>query len=256
MHVTAIEAFRDNYIWAIRADADAAHVAVVDPGDAAPVLAALERHGWTLSAILITHHHFDHVGGLQDLLAHADVPVFGPDNSDIRGISKVVRDGDHVRVPGTGHQLTVGTVPGHTLDHIFYYGHGAVFCGDTLFSAGCGRLFEGTPTQMYGSLSRLRELPDDTRVYCTHEYTLSNLAFADAVEPDNPAIDDYTEYATRLRRQDLPTLPSFMALEKRVNPFLRWQEPAVRDAAARFAGEPLNDDVAVLAALRRWKDEF
>lgn len=256
MHVTPIPAFQDNYIWAIRADADASQVAVVDPGDAAPVLDALRTNDWTLSAILITHHHFDHVGGLSALLAHAEVPVFGPDNPDIRGISRVVSDGDHVNVPGTGHRFAVGAVPGHTLDHIFYYGHGAVFCGDSLFSAGCGRLFEGTPQQMFASLSRLRALPDDTRVYCTHEYTLANLAFADAVEPNNPAIDDYIEYATRLRRQDTPTLPSFMALERRVNPFLRWQEPVVRDAAARFAGEPLNDDVAVLAALRRWKDEF
>ena len=256
MHVTPLPAFQDNYIWALRADDDATDVAVVDPGDAAPVLEALHEKAWNLSAILITHHHFDHVSGVVPLLEHASVPVFGPDSPDIRGVSEVVGDGDEVVVPGTGLTFTVGTVPGHTLDHIFYYGHGGVFCGDTLFSAGCGRLFEGSPNQMFDSLSRLRALPDDTRIYCAHEYTLSNLAFADAVEPDNPAIDDYTEYAHRLRRQKTPTLPSFMALEKRVNPFLRWDVATVRDAAARFAGKPLNDDIDVLAALRRWKDAF
>lgn len=256
MHVTPLPAFRDNYIWALRAAGDAAEVAVVDPGDAEPVLTALRERDWRLSAILITHHHFDHVGGIPELLQHSDVPVFGPDNADIRGISKVLRDGDSVHVPGVDIRFEIGAVPGHTLDHIFYLTDGAVFCGDALFSAGCGRLFEGEPKQMFASLARLRALPDNTRVYCTHEYTLANLAFADAVEPGNPAIDDYTEYAHRLRREDQPTLPSFIALEKRVNPFLRWQEPAVREAAARFAGQPLNDDVAVLAALRRWKDSF
>lgn len=256
MHVTPIPAFRDNYIWALRVDDDATDVAVVDPGDAGPVIETLKAREWRLKAILITHHHADHVGGVLDLLALGDVPVYGPAQLADKGVSTVVEAGNSLQLAAPALSFSVGAIPGHTLDHIYYHGHGALFCGDTLFSAGCGRLFEGQPEQMLTSLKSLCQYPDDTRVYCAHEYTLANLKFADAVEPANPAIDDYTEYAHRLRRQGLPTIPSFLALEKKVNPFLRCDVPAVRDAASRAAGQTLNDDVAVFTALRRWKDSF
>jgi hydroxyacylglutathione hydrolase len=256
LHVTCVRAFSDNYIWVVRAHADALDIALVDPGDAAPVIKAIETNGWQLRAILVTHHHFDHTGGIGELRAHLDGPIIGPDNAAIEHLSHTVSDGDTVELDALELHFEVGTIPGHTLDHIYYAGHDALFCGDTLFSAGCGRLFEGTPEQMHASLCRLRAMEDRTRVFCAHEYTLDNLKFADAVEPGNPSVDDYMEYAHRLRRQDLPTLPSHVALEKKVNPFLRFDQPAVRAAAERYAGEPLDSDVAVLAALRRWKDEF
>jgi len=256
LHVTAVRAFRDNYIWVMRTDADARDIAIVDPGDAKPVLEAIKANSWRLRAILITHHHADHTGGIKDLLPHLDGPVFGPDNPSIPHITQVVHEGDSVEIEALQRRFEVGCTPGHTLDHIFYAGHGVVFCGDTLFSAGCGRLFEGTPEQMHASLSRLRALPDNTRVFCTHEYTMDNLKFADTVEPGNPAIDDYMEYAHRLLRQNIPTLPSHIALEKKVNPFLRWDQPTVRAAAEQRAGKTLDSDAAVFAQLRRWKDEF
>jgi hydroxyacylglutathione hydrolase len=256
LHVTPVSAFRDNYIWIIQPNPDSRQVAIVDPGDAAPVIEAIEEHGWAPGAILLTHHHFDHVGGVLDLVSRYPVPVYGPDNSAIKGVTHVARSGDRVHLDELGLTFEVDAIPGHTLDHIYYYGHGALFCGDTLFSAGCGRLFEGTAQQMQASLARLRDMPDATRVYCAHEYTQSNLQFASAVEPDNPAIDDYIEFATRLRVQHMPTLPSHMALEKKVNPFLRWDHPDVRQAAMRHASAELSDDASVFAALRSWKDEF
>ncbi|MFK8016124.1 MAG: hydroxyacylglutathione hydrolase [Gammaproteobacteria bacterium] len=256
LHVTPVRAFRDNYIWMIRAHADADDVVIVDPGDAAPVMDALKERQWRVAAVLLTHHHFDHVGGVAALKERYDVPVYGPAGSTIPTITHPVTQGDTVTLAALDRVFEVGTIPGHTLDHIYYFGHDAVFCGDTLFSAGCGRLFEGSAKQMQASLATLRGLPDSTRVFCAHEYTLDNLKFADAVEPGNAAIDDYTEYASRLRREDLPTLPSHMALEKKVNPFLRWDTPAVREAAARHVGHALTDDVSVFETLRKWKDTF
>lgn len=256
LDVTPVRAFADNYIWMLRAGSDASRVAIVDPGDAGPVLAEIGERGWTPAAILLTHHHWDHTGGVGDLLEHFDVPVYGPDNPKIHGITHVVRDGDEIDVADMGLRFRVIAVPGHTLDHIAYIGHDAVFCGDTLFSAGCGKLFEGTAEQMQSSLSRLRGLHDRTRVYCAHEYTAANLAFAHAVDPANDAIDDYIEYAGRLTALGYPTLPSHMALEKRVNPFLRWDDPAVREAAARQSDSPLATAPEIFGALRAWKDRF
>jgi hydroxyacylglutathione hydrolase len=253
--VQPLPAFTDNYLWLLARGGDAV---VVDPGDAAVVQAHLERRQLRLAAILITHHHPDHTGGIAALCARWDVPVHGPraEAAKIAGLSDLLDDGDRVDVLGVTH--TVLAVPGHTLGHIAFHDAAAqrVFCGDTLFSAGCGRLFEGTPAQMHASLQRLAALPDATAVHCTHEYTMSNLAFAHAVEPDNADLQARIAEVQRLRAAGEPSVPSTIAAEKRHNPFLRTAVPAVRAAAERHAGAPLEDDVAVFAALRRWKDDF
>jgi hydroxyacylglutathione hydrolase len=254
--VLHVRAFEDNYIWLIRGTSDH-HVALVDPGDAAPLLEALPRLGLTPAAILCTHHHADHVGGISDLLRHfPGLPVYGPARENIPGRSHALDEGDEVILPTLGVQLQVLAVPGHTLGHLAYFGHGWLFCGDTLFSAGCGRLFEGTAEQMHASLSRLAALPADTLVYCAHEYTLANLRFAQAVEPDNHAIRRYRADAAARREHDEPTLPSSLAREREINPFLRTHVPAVRMAAEKYSGTTLSDNVSVFAAVRRWKDGF
>ena len=252
----AVGAFSDNYIWHFNGPRDRKRVAIVDPGDAEPVLQALEQRELEPAAILITHHHFDHVSGLPALRERFDVPVFGPGTSNIAGIDHEVGDGDTVHIDALGVSFDVLATPGHTLDHIAYFGHGSLFCGDTLFSAGCGRLFEGTPAQMRASLARLRDLDPHTHVYCTHEYTIANLRFAAAVEPDNHAIEDYAGFADRKRAWGEPTLPSTLGLEKRVNPFLRWDEASVAEAASRHAGRTLTDADDIFAAVRHWKDTF
>ncbi len=239
----------------IRADT-AAHVVAVDPGDAAPVFEFLQRERLTLAAILCTHHHADHVGGVTELTRAHSVPVYGPANDAIEGVTDPVRDGATVALPAVGASFRVLEIPGHTLDHIAYVNDELLFCGDTLFAAGCGRLFEGTPAQMHRSLSRLAALPETTRVYCGHEYTLANLRFALAVEPQNADAIAYRDEAQALRSRNEPTLPSTIGRERRINPFLRAAVPTVRGAAERQTGEPLADDVAVFAAVRRWKDNY
>ena len=235
------------------------HVAVVDPGDAAPVLAWLDENDVVLSAILATHHHADHVGGIRALRARYDVPVFGPAGESIPERTHALGEGDRIDVPGVDLSLSVLDIPGHTAGHIAYYRSGddpVLFCGDTLFAAGCGRLFEGTPAQMWSSLSKLAALAVATRVFCGHEYTLANLRFAAAVEPAN---DDIRARAVRerdKRAQDVPTLPSTIGAERATNPFLRASLPEVSAAAAARAGRPLGDVVAVFAALREWKNGF
>lgn len=250
----AIPAFADNYIWLLARDGRAA---VVDPGDAQPVLQTLAARELRLCAILVTHHHADHIGGLPELLRRFDVPVYGPaaEAPTIRRLTRTLRDGDRIELPELELGLRVIEVPGHTLGHIAYAGPDMVLCGDTLFSAGCGRLFEGTPQQMHRSLRRLAELGGETKVYCTHEYTLANLAFAHAVEPDNGEIAAYRDEVRTLRAQGCPSLPSSIARELAVNPFLRCGQPAVADAARRHGAES-GEPVAVFAALRRWKDGF
>jgi len=255
LEVTPVRAFRDNYIWLIHGR-DRRRVAVVDPGDAAPVERALADGDLVLEAVLVTHHHADHTGGIETLVASRNIPVWGPENERIPALTVPLAGGDRVDVEALGLTFDVLDVPGHTAGHIAYHGHGALFCGDTLFSAGCGRLFEGTPAQMLASLDALSALPADTRVYCAHEYTLSNLKFAQAVEPENPAIADYIGRAERIRRADEPTLPSTLRLERQINPFLRCDEPAVQAAARRRAGAPLGSRDEVFATVRRWKDEF
>jgi hydroxyacylglutathione hydrolase len=255
LQVTPVRAFSDNYIWLIHSPRDRAQVVVVDPGDAAPVKSALSTRGLDLAAILLTHHHPDHVGGVAELLQQHAVPTFGPANEVISGNHVRLREGDEVQLADLGLRFEVLDVPGHTAGHIAYVGHGAVFCGDTLFSAGCGRLFEGTAEQMSASLAKLASLPDDTAVYCAHEYTLSNLAFSLAVEPNNTESRTYLDECRSRRAKDEATVPSNMRRERNVNPFLRCHQETVKQAAEARAGRRLNR-TEVFAVIREWKDGF
>lgn len=253
MRIVPIPAFRDNYIWALCADG---RCAVVDPGEAAPVIAFMEREGLALAAILVTHRHNDHVGGVLDLLARSrGVPVFGPAAEPVPGRAHALVDGDTVDLDSLG-RYRVMDVPGHTEGHIAYVGEGALFCGDTLFAAGCGRLLGGTAPQLHASLARLASLSGETRVYCAHEYTLSNLRFARTVEPENPALLARQQACADLRERGLPTVPSTIDQERATNPFLRSRQPAVRASAENHAQAALEDDLAVFTALRAWKDNF
>lgn len=251
--VVALRAFADNYIWTIR---DAAFAAVIDPGDAQPVLDYLAREKLQLVAILNTHHHADHVGGNAALLAKTKVPVYGPRDERIAEVSERLADGQRFTLPHFNIAMETLEIPGHTRSHIAFYGDGLLFCGDTLFAAGCGRLFEGTPRQMHDSLTRLARLPDATRVYCGHEYTLSNLKFARVAEPDNRRLPELEARMQALRAADLPTLPSTIAQEKATNPFLRVAEPAIVHSASNRAAKKLEDPVSVLAEIRDWKNNF
>jgi hydroxyacylglutathione hydrolase len=257
-HLIPVPAFQDNYLWLLH---DGERAVVVDPGDAAPVLASLQQHGLELAAVLLTHHHADHTGGVAELRATTGAAVYAPAAETLPAtIGPLIEldEGDRIRLLDLEFELIA--VPGHTAGHAAYYAADAqdgplLFCGDTLFSAGCGRLFEGTPAQMLASLDRLAALPDATRVCCAHEYTLSNLRFALAVEPANTDMARHLEHCQQLRGQGQPTLPSSLALERRINPFLRSREPAV--VAALAEREPqASDEVARFAALREWKNSF
>lgn len=252
MTIIPLPAFRDNYIWAL---VDGASAVVVDPGDAAPVEAFLDARGLRLAAILVTHHHLDHVGGIDALLARARVPVYGPANEAIPHMSHPLGEGDTVPLPELGLVLTVMEIPGHTLGHIAYHAPGLVLCGDTLFSAGCGRLFEGSAAQLQQSLETLAALPPETKVYCTHEYTLANLAFACQVESRNPARDDHLRACQALRAQGEPTLPSTIGLERAINPFLRVDQAQVMESVGRWLGHVPADRAECFAALRAWKNQ-
>ena len=254
IQISALPAFTDNYIWLLR-ELQTHHCAVVDPGDAAPVLAWLKQNpGWTLSDIMITHHHADHVGGVEQLKSATGARVCGPANEKIPARDVALQDNDRIHV--LGWEFDVLAVPGHTLGHIAFYHPGVLLCGDTLFAAGCGRLFEGTPEQMHASLERLAALPADTLVYCTHEYTQSNLAFALAVEPHNADIAERLENVRQLRAHGEMTLPSNLALEKRTNPFLRTAEISVKQKADERNGRDNRSGAEVFASLRAWKDKF
>jgi hydroxyacylglutathione hydrolase len=264
--ITPIPAFSDNYIWALHNEQDCV---VVDPGDPGVVLAFLAEHNLALSAILITHHHFDHTGGIIELTHHyPHITVYGPNNPKISGINRVLDDADTLYLDALQLELSVMAVPGHTLDHIMYYADGMLFCGDTLFSCGCGRLFEGTPAQMFTSLAKIAQLPhqqthqpcDDTLIYCTHEYTQANIAFAQTVEPQNTALAQYKLWVDQQRADSLPTLPASLAQQLQINPFLRVAHDDViafsHQANAQLENEQSADPVQVFAALRRAKDEF
>ena len=251
--VIPLRAFADNYIWLIR---EGHKAAVVDPGDAAPVLDYLQAEGLALTAILCTHHHADHVGGNAELLRHFSAQVYAPDDDRIPTATRRLHEGDKVRLDEFGLEFSVFEIPGHTRSHIAYYGADMLFCGDTLFACGCGRLFEGTPSQMHASLAKLAALPDSTAVYCGHEYTLANLRFAKAVEPRNAELAKWESAAAALRARDEPTVPSTLRLEKLANPFLRCDQPDVIASASKHAGKTLAGPVSVLGAIREWKNKF
>ncbi len=254
IHIDAISAFNDNYIWAL-VNAAQKTVCVVDPGEAEPVIAYLNEQNLELSGILITHHHQDHCGGVRGLLQYKAVPVYGPQHSDIAA-THFVKDKEIIYLSECGVSFRVLAIPGHTLEHVAYYSeqHEWLFSGDTLFSAGCGRVFEGTMSQMYASLQSLAYLPGTTRLYCGHEYTLKNLAFAKHIEPHNEDIAEHIRFVQAL--DDKPSLPSTLAQEKKINPFLRAQVEAVHTAAEAYTGKKLSEAVDVFAAIRRCKDRF
>lgn len=251
LEIVPVKAFKDNYIWTLRDDKRAA---VVDPGDARPVIEYLTREKLELVAILATHHHADHVGGIAELLGRGRVPVYGPRGEPIETLTRAVGEGDTVTIPELGLSFAVLDIPGHTRAHIAYYGADCLFCGDTLFACGCGRVFEGTPEQMYASLEKLRALPDSTRVYCGHEYTLANIGFARSVEPGNGALGAREARDRKLREAGKPTLPTTLGEEKATNPFLRCLEPAVVESANKYLGARAADPVRVFAAIRDWKN--
>ena len=251
--IHAVPAFRDNYIWMLEADGKAV---AVDPGDAAPVEAFLAERGFSLAAILATHHHMDHVGGLEALAQRWKCPTFGPAREVSADLDRRLGEGDRFRVPGIDVEMEAFDIPGHTAGHIALCGAGALFCGDTLFACGCGRLFEGTPAQMVDSLDKLARLPGATRVYCGHEYTLANIRFAEAVEPGNRALAARKAREAAKRERGEPTLPSTIGDELATNPFLRCEEPEIVASAERHAGRRPAGRVDVFATLRDWKNPF
>ncbi len=253
--IEAIPILGDNYVWVLHDGHDAL---VVDPGDAAPVAAWLTERTLALTTILVTHHHGDHIGGVPHLVERwPDAVVIAPADSRIGLAHRRVGEADRVEVAAPSCEFEVWEIPGHTTSHIAYIGSTLVFCGDTLFSAGCGRLFEGTPAQMQQSLQRLADLPGGTAVYCTHEYTRSNCAFALHVDPDNADLRHYAAWVDDRRVEAQPTLPSRIDLERRINPFLRCAEPAIRHALQIRCGlSPQASPVEAFAALRAWKDDF
>lgn len=259
LDITPIKAFQDNYLWLFR-QPGARTCAIVDPGDAGPVLDTLESNGLALAAILITHHHGDHTGGISRLLKAFEVPVYGPVSPNIPAITHPLREGDEIEVCGA--TFRVLEIPGHTLDHIAYFSTAeggtppVLFCGDTLFAGGCGRVFEGTHGMMYHSLGKLAQLAPETRVFCAHEYTLGNLGFASAVTPDDPVLQARIDREKARRKQDIPTVPTSIREELATNPFLRCQDAEVIAAASRHAGRELGKPEEVFAAVRSWKDSF
>ena len=257
IHVHPVPAFSDNYLWVVH---DGHHAAVVDPGDAQPILDYLAANHLTLTAILCTHHHADHVGGVESLLEGRQlrgcIPVYGPANERIPARTHALREGDRISLPELALNFAVLDVPGHTAGHIAYLGHDLLFCGDTLFACGCGRLFEGTAVQMTGSLAKLKRLPGQTKVFCAHEYTMANIKFSEAVEPDNADLKLRKAYCAAKRRRNEPTVPSTIALERATNPFLRWDAEAVIATTEKRVGHALKADDEIFAVIREWKNIF
>ncbi|MBU3070089.1 hydroxyacylglutathione hydrolase [Aestuariicella sp. G3-2] len=256
LKIITVPAFTDNYLWLFHPE-NSNQAYVVDPGDAAPIEDALTQYGLTLAGILVTHHHGDHTGGIAALTKGRSIPVFGPKSQNIPSITHPLSEGDEVTIEGQA-AFKVIEVPGHTLDHIAYYSasEAVLFCGDTLFAGGCGRMFEGEPQQMQSSLAKLGSLPSETRVYCAHEYTLANLKFAQAVEPDNKHLQARNEQAEKARAQGQSTVPSTIGLELETNPFLRVNETSVINAANKQEPGNTNEPWQVFAVLRSWKDNF
>ncbi len=250
-----LSAFHDNYIWMILHPKNR-RCLVVDPGDATPVLTTLEEMGLTLEGILITHHHPDHTSGIKTLHRHTQAPVYGPSTERIPLLKHPLHDGDTLTFEPLELTLTIMSVPGHTRGHIAYYGDEKLFCGDTLFAAGCGRLFEGTAEQLYQSLQKIATLPPQTALYCAHEYTKKNLRFAQSIEPENPAIAQRLASVIATRRANRPTIPSRLFEEFETNPFLRCHIPTVQQALCEWTGKTLNDPIAAFATLRALKDAF
>ena len=249
-----LRAFSDNYIWTLLKDNE---VTVVDPGDPKPVISFLEKRDLTLNNIFITHHHYDHTGGIQSLVELYNCEVYGPTGGHIEGINTSLTEGDVIEISGI--EFSIFSTPGHTLDHISYFADIDVpllFCGDTLFSGGCGRLFEGTPEQMFNSLNKFSVLPSNTQVFCTHEYTESNLTFAVEVEPDNKDLNDRLNEVREMRREDKITLPSTISTELKINPFLRCHREEVIQAAQNYSQTAVSKDEEVLGVIRNWKDNF
>lgn len=251
--IVAIPAFNDNYIWMITHPGNN-KVAIVDPGDAAPVIEKLTAMNLDLAAILITHHHWDHTNGIAALVEKYKAPVYGPANDPVSPCDHPLQHDDQIHLEPLNLDLHIIDIPGHTLGHIAYYSDGFVLTGDTLFTGGCGRLFEGTPEQMHSSLNRLAALPPSTLVYCGHEYTQKNLEFAKLVEPENAKLIKRIAETDALRAQGKPTVPSTIALERATNPFLRCDQPTVITAVEEHDGQNFNDTVSIFAALRKWKD--
>lgn len=256
LKIIPVPAFTDNYLWLLHVEGSN-QAYVVDPGDATPIEEALDQFGLDLAGILVTHHHGDHTGGISQLTKSRSIPVYGPKSPNIPSVTHPLIEGDRVSIEGAA-EFHIIEVPGHTLDHIAYYSESesVLFCGDTLFAGGCGRMFEGEPKQMQASLSKLANLPPDTEVYCAHEYTLSNLKFAQAVEPDNEKLQARHQQAEKTRAFGGPTVPSMLGLELDTNPFLRVNETNVINAANSQEPNSANEPWQVFAVLRRWKDNF
>lgn len=253
--VHPICAFNDNYIWLI-IHPETRTCAIVDPGIAEPVLQYLEQQSLTPIAILITHHHWDHTNGIAELLSQFPIPIYGPIKDNIPLVDHPITEGDKIILPSLNLNLSILDIPGHTKGHIAYHGAGILLTGDTLFTGGCGRLFEGTPEQMLTSLSKLCALPDETLIYCGHEYTEKNLQFAQIVEPNNQHVESRLLEMQKQRKQNLPTVPASLAIEKQTNPFLRCHLPSVAKAAENYSGKKLMTSIEVFAIIRAWKDLF
>lgn len=253
-YITAIPALKDNYIW-MMTNVTAHTTLIVDPGDAMPVMHFLEQHHLNPLAILITHHHWDHTNGIKELTAKYTIPVYGPENN-VLDVTHRLKEPDVIQVDSTCIPLQILNIPGHTLDHIAYYAQDVLFCGDTLFAAGCGRVFEGSPEQLFSSLQKIAAFPGETKIYCAHEYTLNNLRFAQTVEPNNGCISERLKQVQYLRDQSLPTLPSTLLAEKTTNPFLRCHMGEVKSQVEHYAGHSLATALDVFTELRKWKDQF